>query len=517
MSESLIETAVNLTEKERKEAVQTYPGPTEFVHLHNHTLFSPLDGIATPAEYFGACSELGHPAFSITDHGSIANVPDAYWAADKNKVKFIPGCEIYFSQEYPEFKRLREEDSDFKIKSLRPDYGKDVFTVEDLDTEERYSDFRRFRHLSVLAMDMVGYRNLIQMTTEAWEIGFYYKPRIWFEQIEKYHEGLIILSGCLNGPICHNLRKAAYWNEIAKGNTTRVDRWFNKKKKTIQLNVTKEQAAARQKKYFGAAVEWINKFRSLLGDRFYLELQMPGEEIPFGKEAFRQIAFLSDKLQVPAVITNDCHYLSRPDFKVQKCMMAIEQGLEIDDPNLFHVNSDEQFFKSRAQLRKTFMEGGYNKTVSVEKFEQSCDNTVALSQRCTGFQPDLTPKLPSIPDAAEKLTKLVIKGLKEKGLYDKQDKYRVDGRWVTYREQATIELRRYIEKGFASYFLIIRDLLDHSKSKGWDVGPGRGSAGGSLVCYLIGIHSIDPLAWGLSSVRFMGDSRGGKMLRVKME
>jgi DNA polymerase-3 subunit alpha len=125
--------------------------------------------------------------------------------------------------------------------------------------------------------------------------------------------------------------------------------------------------------------------------------------------------------------------------------------------------------------------------------------------------------LPSIPNADVKLTRLVIQGLKDRGLYDDPTKHRVDGKEVTYREQALIELKRYIEKGFASYFLIIRDLLEYSKSKDWDVGPGRGSAGGSLVCYLIGIHQLDPLKWGLSSVRFMGDSRGGHLLQVKME
>ena len=198
-------------------------------------------------------------------------------------------------------------------------------------------------------------------------------------------------------------------------------------------------------------------------------------------------------------------------------MMAIDQGLSIDVPNLFHVNSDEQFFKSRAQLRKTFIENGYTKFATMKDFEEYCDNTVELSKRCTGFQPDLGPKLPNIPDADAKLTQLAIEGLKKRGFYNDPTKYSVDGKQVTYREQTLIELKRYISKGFASYFLIIRDLLEHSKSKNWDVGPGRGSAGGSLVCYLIGIHQLDPLRWGLSSVRFMGDSRGGHMLKVKME
>jgi len=516
MSESVIETAVNITERERKEANVSFPGATEFVHLHNHTLFSPLDGIATPDEYFSACAHLGNPAFSITDHGSLANIPDAYWAGKKHGVKFIPGCEIYFSPAYPELKRL-QQDPAFKLGALRPDYTKTAFTVEDLDSEEKYSDFRRQRHLSVLAMNMVGYRNLIQMTTEAWADGFYYKPRIWFEKIEKYHEGLIILSGCLNGPISHALRRAEFWKKVENKETTQITRHFRKQKMTIDLNITPGEAAIRRKKSQKEAIDWVIKFRNLMGDRYYLELQMPGDEIPFGKEAFRQTALISKKLKVPAVVTNDCHYLERPDFKVQKCMMAIDQGLSINDPNLFHVNSDEQFFKSRAQLRKTYFDGGYNNFQEPHLFEEACDNTVALAERCSGFKPDLNPKLPSVPDANNKIRKLVYDSLKKRGLWDNQDKFVVDGKSVTYKQQADIELERYTEKGFASYFLIIRDLIAHSKSQGWDIGPGRGSAGGSLVCFLLDIHSIDPLAWGLSSVRFMGDSRGGRLLNIKME
>ncbi len=515
---SILDEAVGVTEKERKKAEIEYPGPSKFVHLHNHTLFSSLDGIATPEEYFSACSDLGQEAFSITDHGSIANVPDAYWAAKKYNVKFIPGCEIYYSPGFLEFKK-EKENPEFKLGSLRPDYSQKTFVLSDLEKEEKYSKFRRFRHLSVLAMNMQGYRNLIRMTTEAWKVGFYYKPRIWFEQIEKYHEGLIILSGCLNGPICHNLRKANFWSEVESGKISTIERTINKRKLAISLNISKKEAKHKQIEHLEEAKKCIKRFRDLMGDRFYLELQMPGGggNIPFEKEAFWQLTSLSKFYDIPAVISNDCHYRDRADFKVQKCMMAIDQGLSIDDPILFHVNSDEQFFKSRAQLRKTFTEGGYNKHTTLEKFEEFCDNTTKLANRCTGFQPDLTPKLPQIKNAGVKLTKLVIDGLKSRGLYDDRTVYKVDGRKVTYRQQALIELRRYIDKGFASYFLIIRDLLQYSKSKEWDVGPGRGSAGGSLVCFLIGIHSIDPLAWGLSSVRFMGDSRGGHMLNIKME
>ena len=509
MANTPIETAVEITAKERKIARLKYPGPTEFVHLHNHTLFSTLDGIATPKEYFAACAELGHPAFSITDHGSMAGVPDAYWEGKKQKVKFIAGIEIYFNENHLELVEL-QQDSNWKIGSLKTSKTATEVGLEQIEREEKHDSFRRNRHLTVLAMDMLGYRNLIHMTSGAWKDGHYYKPRVWFDKIKEYHEGLIILSGCLNGPVCHALRQAAKYAAIAAGKYK-----TDKHGRTILLS--NEEATAKKVQWTAEAEMWVKKFRDLMGDRFYLELQMPGEEIPFGKQAFAFIAQLSKKYNIPAVVTNDCHFTNRADFKVQKCMMAVGQGLTIDDPNLFHVDSDEQFYKSRAQLRQTFFEGNYDKHTDAAFFEECLGNTIKLAARCKSFDPDRSPKLPQIPNANKNLVKLVFKSLEEKGLLNSTKEYKVDGLMVTHKKQAMIELRRYIEKDFASYFLIIMDLVQHSKTNGWDVGPGRGSAGGSLVCYLLGIHSLDPLKWGLSSVRFMGDSRGGNMLNVTME
>jgi DNA polymerase-3 subunit alpha len=439
----------------------------------------------------------------------MAGVSDAYWVGQKKKIKFIAGIEIYFNENHLELVSL-QENKDWKIGSLKTSKTATEIGIEQIEKEEKYDSLRRNRHLTVLAMNMVGYRNLIHMTSQAWEIGSYYKPRVWFDCIKKYNEGLIILSGCLNGPVCHALRQAAKYLSIASGKYTK-----DKFNRTISIN--REDALRKKDQWLDEANMWVVKFRDLLGDRFYLELQMPGEEIPFGKEAFALIAGMAKKYDIKAVVTNDCHFTNRPDFKVQKCMMAVEQGVTIDDPNLFHVDSDEQFFKSRAQLRQTYHEGGYSKSISPEDFEECLENTVRLAERCETFSPDIEPKLPQIPQANQKLFKLTMKSLADKGLLNSTKKYKVDGLMVTHKQQAIIELRRYIEKDFSSYFLIIRDLVNHSKTNGWDIGPGRGSAGGSLVCYLLGIHSLDPLKWGLSSVRFMGDSRGGNMLNVSME
>jgi len=458
-----------------------YPGPTDFVHLHTHTIFSPLDGIASPDDYMERCVELNMPAVAITDHGSMASFPDAYFASQKHGVKFIPGCETYYNDLHPELKRFQE---------AREQGGMTWQALKEKDVE-RWERLRRQRHVTILAKNQIGYKNLIEMVSAAWEIGFYYKPRIWMDRLDKHRDGLIVLTGCLNGPINYEIRSA---NEAQRAGDS--------------------QKATRLIK---AAKKWLLDMKEIFGDNLYLELQMPGEDLVGSTNAFWISARWSDQYSIPSVITNDCHYIKKEDFEVQRCMMAVDQNLTIDDPGLFIFNSDEQFFKTRADLRQSFRDQDYSKNVSIEKFEESCDNTLEVAEKCDGFNPDLSPKLPIIKNASRQLAVEVYKRLREKDLYDDQRKYLVDTMMVTHKEQAEIELKRIISKGFASYFLITMDLVKHSLDKGWDVGPARGSAGGSLVCYLLGIHELNPLKWGLSFNRFMSPSRGGYLLDVSLE
>lgn len=458
-------------------ANQKFPGPNEFVHLHTHSLFSTLDGVATPEQYIKRAAQTKQPAFGLTDHGSLAGLPDAYWAAKEHKVKLLAGCEIYLNDYHLQLKQVQEQG--IKLNSLKE---------SDPDLVER---FRRNRHLTVICKNMTGYKNLINLMREGYEMGLYYnKPRTWFEQLKKYKEGLIILSGCLNGPVCHELRKGSDHRDAGR-----------------------PEDASR---YYRKALDYLKQYQAEFGENFFLELQMPGAQIERGKECFYQIAALSKKTGVPAVMTGDIHYLHRADFELQKVMMAVDQGTTADDPNLFHVDSSEGFFKTRAQFRQTFIEEGYDKYDGLGFFEQVCDNTVKIAESCEAFAPDLSPKLPEVQDADDKLKRLAFQALIDKGLSRDTTKYYMDGQMVTYREQLKIELNRMIEKKFSSYFLIMMNLVHHSRSQQWDVGPARGSAGGSLLCYLIGIHDLDPLKWGLSFDRFLSPSRGGYMLNVTM-
>lgn len=460
-----------------------YTGPSEIVHLHSHTVFSALDGCATPEQYAEQCYKRGYPAMSATEHGHMASVPDMYLAFKKYKIKYIPGCEIY----YNDFEPKRQELVAAGVKIRSPEWRQ-----ENVELAQRLT---RNRHLTVLCKNETGFHNLIKLTTQAYETGLFgmgrtQYNRIWFDKLCEFKEGLIILSGCLNGPVAFELR--------------------NKQIKDREGNIVRDVSL---KERLTKAVAYIKKFKAIFGEDYYIELQMPG--IPEDDEVFRLLIKLADEYKIKTILANDCHYLNREDFILQKVMMAIDQETTVDSPDLFHVNSDEQYMKTRPELWSRFKSNPYSNGIDDAAFEAMCDNTLLIADTCKPLDVDMSPKIPEMKNADDELRRLVAIRLKELQL-DKVDKrFLIDGKEVTYVEQAKIELQRFIDKGFASYFLITRDLVHYGKSRGWPFNP-RGSAGGSLVCYLLGIHVIDPMLWTLSFDRFLSPSRGGYMLNVQM-
>lgn len=454
-----------------------------FVHLHSHTIFSFLDGISSPQQYAERCYELGYPAMAATEHGHMGSVPDMYGAFQQVGLKSIVGCEIYYNDYEPHRHRLTEQG----IKYRSPEWRKDNPVIA--------NRMFRNRHLTVVCKNAVGVQNLIKLTTQAYDTGLFglgrtQYNRIWFEKLAEYKEGLIVLSGCLNGPVSHELR-------------------FNKIKDK-EGNIIWERD---QKECFSDAVNYVKKFKKLFGDDYYMELQMPGVEDDVN--VFRWLVQLADKYKIKMVITNDCHYMHRKDFNLQKVMMAISQETTVDSPDLFHVNSDEQYMKTREELYDRFKNNGYSKGIDDGVFHTACDNTLEIAAKCDKLKVDSTPKIPTVDRSDNELVKIVTLKLRERGLDKIKTKYMIDGKMVTYSEQAKIELLRFIEKGFSSYFLITHDLISYGRSQSWPFMP-RGSAGGSIVCYLLGISSIDPLKWGLSFDRFLSPSRGGYNLNVTL-
>lgn len=376
---------------------------------------------------------------TATEHGHMASVPDMYMAFSKYGLKYVPGCEIYYNDWEPQRQSL--EASGIKIRSQ-------AWRQENIELSQRMN---RNRHLTVLCKNERGFQNLVKLTTQAYDTGLFgvgrtQYNRIWFEQLAKYKEGLIVLSGCLNGPVSHELR----WSQV-------TDREGN----IIRVRSPKERLQA--------AVDYIKKFKSLFGEDYYIELQMPGVEDD--QQVFKWLIELADKFKLKTVLANDSHYLDRKDYIIQKIMMAVQQETTIDSPDLFHVNSDEQYMKSRPELYDRFKNHGYSDTVDDGQFEKMCDHTLEIMQKCEKIQFDMSPKIPEIENADDTLKRIVAQRLKQLGLDKDTKRYFIDGREVTYVEQAKIELKRFIDKGFASYMLITMDLVRFGKEKGWPFAP----------------------------------------------
>lgn len=465
-----------------------YPNTTSFAHLHLHTISSALDGVGTLDQYAEACIQRQWSGMAVTEHGHMASVPEFYLTFNQKKLKPIFGCEIYFNDYEPVRQKLERQGIKYRTTEWRK------------DNPELAARISRNRHLTVLCKNEIGYRNLIKLTTQAYKTGLFGMGRmqfnrVWFDKLCEFKEGLIVLSGCLNGPVSHELRYRAVTDR--EGNIVN-----DRDLKTCLIE----------------AVSYIKKFKKAFGEDYYIELQMPGipEEGPFPSDVvvFHQLLQLADHYKIKTVLTNDTHYLQREDFILQKIMMAVAQDTTIDSPDLFHVNSDEQYMKTRPELWSRF-KNEYSAGIDDGAFELMCDSTLEIMDKCEHITIDTSPKIPEIQNADDKLRQIVAREMKSRGLHKISRKFIVDGKEVTYLEQAKIELNRFIDKGFASYFLITQDLVQYGRSQGWNFNP-RGSAGGSLVCYLLGITNIDPLKWKLSFDRFLSPSRGGYMLDLSM-
>jgi DNA polymerase-3 subunit alpha len=462
---------------------EQYDGPSDFMHGHCHSIYSSLDGVSTIQEYAEACVNNGWGGMALTEHGHMGSVPDFFYAFKDSKLKSIFGCEIYYNDYEPIRKDLLQKG--FNARSS-------IWRKENFELSNRIN---RNRHLTVICKNEEGFKNLLTLTTEAYDDGLYgagvkQYNRIWFDKLCSKKEGLIILSGCLNGPVAHELR----YKELRD------------KEDNVVVERTRGQC-------IDDAVAYIKKFKAAFGEDYYIELQMPG--IEDDHEVFTDLVQLADEFKIKTILANDSHYIDRKDFEIQKIMMAVAQGTTVDSPDLFHVNSSEQFFKTRAELWSTFMSNKYSEKLGVSDFHAMCDNTMEVFDKCERVELDGSPKFPEIDNDAQLLVKEVMTAMKNRRLDENTDKFIIDGRNVTYMEQAQIELNRIITKGFSSYFLILQDLISYGRSNNWIYGP-RGSAAGSLVVYLLGISNVDPMLWELSFDRFLAESRGGFRLNLSM-
>ena len=399
------------------------------MHLHVHTEYSMLDGAARIDQLAKEVKKQGGNAIAITDHGNVFGAFDFYKSMQSEGVKPIIGIEAYVAPE-----------SRFDKKRVKwADGG-----------EDDVSGGGAYTHMTILAENNLGLSNLFKLASLASLEGFYYKPRIDAELLQKYSSGLIATTGCPGGEIQTRLRMGAY-NEA-------------------------RAAAAKYLEIFGSG-------------NYFVELMDHGLEIERRvKEGLLQ---LSKDLGIPLLATNDLHYVYEGDARHHEAILSVGSGSTLADPKRFKFDSDEFYLKDAATMRHLFRD-----------VEIACDNTLLIAERCNvklRENENLLPKFP-VPSGEDENSWLVKQA--KIGLAKK-----IPNPSPEYRQRLDFELEVMTKMGFAGYFLVVADLVSHAKSVGIRVGPGRGSAAGSLVSYSLDITALDPIVHGLLFERFLNPDR----------
>lgn len=391
----------------------------KFAHLHVHSEYSLLDGSSKIKELVARTKELGMESIAITDHGVMYGVIDFYREAKKQGIRPILGCEVYVA---PNSRFDRE---------ISGDSGK-------------------YNHLVLLAENNTGYSNLMKIVSKGFTEGFYYKPRIDYEVLEQYSEGIIALSACLAGEVSMNLRRGFY--EEAK------------------------EVALRLQSIFGEG-------------NFFLELQDHG--IPEQTTVNQGLLRLSGETNIPLVATNDVHYIYDTDATPHDILLCIQTQRKVQEENRMRYDGGQYYLKSPEEMAGLFP---YAK--------QALENTAKIAERCNVTIEFGEYKLPvyDVPapyTAFEYLKKICYEGL--------ESRYENPSKELTQR--LDYELDTISGMGFVDYFLIVWDFIKYARDNKIMVGPGRGSAAGSIVAYCLGITNIDPIKYNLLFERFLNPER----------
>jgi len=404
-----------------------------FTHLHVHTEYSMLDGASRVEELVAAAAADGQPALGITDHGNMYGILDLYRACQTRGVKPVLGTEAYMAHDH---------------RSERPPRrGR----VDDTGGETE-GGRKLYYHLTLLAETDEGYRNLIQLASLAFLEGYYYKPRLDWELLERHHAGLIATTGCLGGHVLQSL-------------------------------VQGDEAGALEK---------AGRLQDIFGrDNLFVELQDHG--LPAQRDTNPKLVAIAKRIGAPLVATNDSHYTHREDHLAHDALLCVQTGALMSDPNRFHFEGDQHYLKPAQEMRYLFRE-----------VPSACDNTLWIAERADVTIEFGKPQLPEFPLPegftvdTDYLRHLAFDGAERRW-----------GRPLPQEaaERLAYELQVISDMGFSSYFLIVWDLIKHAKDNDIRVGPGRGSAAGCAVAYSLDITDLDPIRYDLLFERFLNPSR----------
>ncbi|OLC86941.1 MAG: DNA polymerase III subunit alpha, partial [Acidobacteria bacterium 13_1_40CM_4_61_5] len=418
-------------------------GHQQFVHLHVHTDYSLLDGACEITQLLDTTSRLGMPAVAVTDHGNLFAAANFFYEANKRDVKPIIGCEVYVA------------------KGSRLDRGEKVGPVAQNGVDGE-PGVRGSNHLLLLCESNEGYQNLIKLVSAGFLEGFYYKPRIDHELLSKHSRGLIALSACLRGAVTEAVVQDRYREAL--------------------------ENAYRLQDIFGKG-------------NFFLEIQDQGLDIE--KSVNRDLLRLSKESGIPLVATNDCHYLTHEDAHAQDVLLCIQTGKTISDPHRMKFATDQFYFKTAAEMTRVFRE-----------LPDALSRTLAIAERCNVKiekirDPFPEFKVPPGDTPGGYFEKAVREGFAARlpHLERLSQRGALRNPLSEYERRLTHEIQMIQKMRFEGYFLVVWDFIRYARSQGVPVGPGRGSAAGSLASYALRITDVDPLQYDLIFERFLNPER----------
>jgi DNA polymerase-3 subunit alpha len=421
-------------------------GAANFVHLHLHTDYSLLDGACEISSLLDEAQRRNMPAVAITDHGNLFAAENFFHQATTRGVKPIIGCEVYVAPGSRKDRGTREEEDEA---SVPRGTGAGV-------------SGSRSNHLVLLCETSEGYRNLIHLVSAGFLEGFYYKPRIDHELLSRHSKGLIALSACLRGEVAGALLEEEY--ERARANAYRLQDIFGK-------------------------------------GSFFLEVQDQGIDVE--KRVNREMARLSRETGIPLVATNDCHYLTQEDARAQEVLLCIQTGKTMSDPARMKFATDQFYFKSAEEMAQVFAE-----------LPEAVARTTEIAARCHVKLERMKNPFPEFRVPEGFTTESYFEQVTREGFaarVPQLERLRHDGRLrcslSEYEQRLNDEIQMIKKMRFAGYFLIVWDFIRYARAQGVPVGPGRGSAAGSLVSYALRITDVDPLQYGLLFERFLNPER----------